>query len=531
MTKEREAALIGQRIGVYEVLSKLGVGGMGEVYRARDTKLGREVAIKVLPHQFTSNPESLARFEREARMLATLNHPHIGAIYGFVDSAPRRLGAADVRALVLELVEGETLAEPIRRGAVPVDKALGYARQIAAALDAAHEKGIVHRDLKPANIKVTPGGVLKVLDFGLAKGALEDGDAMLLSSSPTMSPAPTREGTILGTPAYMSPEQARGEPVDKRTDIWAFGCVLYELLTGRSLFARNSIADTLAVVVAHEPDFAELPSTVPPGVRDLLRRCLEKDVRRRLRDIGDASICLEAPAAPAAIERSEPVVARRSPAWNLAWMLGGGLLAAALVGAWFLRSAATTTAPPTTMAVQRLTDFVGMEESPAASPDGKTVAFVVRSGAGSQIWLRLLARGAPRQVTHDAADHEQPAVDAGLELAHLLHAPEHAGRAGNARGRSPRSAMQRRRLASAVSGADVSHDGRYLATLQLREGQLELTTLTRNGAQTVRTQSLAGRAHARLRVRALVAGRPVGCFPARACELWGEYFRRARERR
>ena len=369
-----------------------------------------------------------------------------------------------VRALVLELVEGETLAEPIRRGAVPVDKALGYARQIAAALDAAHEKGIVHRDLKPANIKVTPDGVLKVLDFGLAKGALEDGDAMLLSSSPTMSPAPTREGTILGTPAYMSPEQARGEPVDKRTDIWAFGCVLYELLTGRALFARNSVADTLAVVVAHEPDFAELPSAVPPGVRDLLRRCLEKDVRRRLRDIGDASICLDAPAAPAAIERSEPVVARRSPAWNLAWMLGGALLAAALVGAWFLRSATTATATvPTATALQRLTDFVGMEESPAASPDGKTVAFVRRTGADSQIWLRLLAGGAPLQVTHDAADHEQPRWAPDSSSIIYFTPASTPGEQGTLWEVSALGG-ERRRLASAISGGDISHDGRYLAT-------------------------------------------------------------------
>jgi Tol biopolymer transport system component len=456
---------------------------MGEVYRARDTKLGREVAIKVLPRKVTSHPASLARFAREARMLATLNHPHIGAIYGFVDSAPSAdSGQPAVRALVLELVEGETLAEPIRRGAVPVDKALGYARQIAAALDAAHEKGIVHRDLKPANIKVTPDGAVKVLDFGLAKAALDDG-ATVLSNSPTIDAAPTLEGTILGTPAYMSPEQARGEPVDKRTDIWAFGCVLYELLTGRSLFARNSVADTLAVVVAHEPDFAELPSTVPPGVRDLLRRCLEKDVRRRLRDIGDASVFLDA---PAAIDQTEPVVARRSSAWSLAWMLAGGLLAAALLGIWSLRPA---TAPPQ-IAVQRLTDFVGMEESPAASPDGKTIAFVVRSATGSQIWMRLLAAGVPVQITRDAGDHEQPRWTP--DSSSLIYfTPSSTGDEGTLWEVPALPGGERRRLASAASGADISHDGRYLATLQLREDGPALTTLTRDGAQTVREQPLA----------------------------------------
>ena len=242
--------MIGQRIGVYEIRSKLGIGGMGEVYRARDTKLGRDVAIKVLPREFTCDPERLARFAREARVLATLNHPHIGAIYGFEDSAPAPDSEQSaVHALVLELVEGETLADRIARGSVPVEEALTYARQIAAALDAAHEKGIVHRDLKPANIKVTPDGVVKVLDFGLAKAALDERNAPVLSHSPTITAAATRDGTILGTAAYMSPEQARGRPVDKRADLWAFGCVLYELLTGRSPFERETVIDTLSAIV------------------------------------------------------------------------------------------------------------------------------------------------------------------------------------------------------------------------------------------------------------------------------------------
>jgi serine/threonine protein kinase len=287
--------LTGRRIGVYDVLAPLGAGGMGEVYRARDTKLGREVAIKILPRDYTSDPDRLARFEREARMLATLNHPHIGAIYGFEESdAVPDSGQAALRALVLELVEGETLAERITRAeatgpGLPVKEALDIARQIAEALDAAHEKGIVHRDLKPANIKITPDGIVKVLDFGLAKLDLIGAESSETSSqSPTVTYGGTRDGIILGTAAYMSPEQARGQAVDKRTDIWAFGCVLYEMLTGRAAFAGKTVSDTIAAILEREPDWKALPPPLPPSVRHLLRRCFEKDARQRLRDIGDA---------------------------------------------------------------------------------------------------------------------------------------------------------------------------------------------------------------------------------------------------
>jgi eukaryotic-like serine/threonine-protein kinase len=236
----------GSSIGPYRIERLLAVGGMGEVYRARDTTLGRDVAIKILPRHFTAEPERLARFEREAHMLAALNHPNIGAIYGL------EAAAGGVRALVLELVEGETVADRIQRGPVPVTDALTIARQIADALDAAHEKGIVHRDLKPANIKVTPDGVVKVLDFGLAKAATGEWQ------SPMVAVDSTQEGTILGTAAYMSPEQARGQPVDKRTDIWAFGCVLYEMLTGRRPFDGETSSDALAAILEREPDYSRL---------------------------------------------------------------------------------------------------------------------------------------------------------------------------------------------------------------------------------------------------------------------------------
>ena len=287
MVSDTGASLLtGRRLGAYQVHARIGVGGMGEVYRARDTKLGRDVAIKILPRLFTSDPDRLARFEREARVLASLNHPHIGAIYGLED-------ADGVRALVLELVDGETLADRIARGPIPLNETLTIARQMADALEAAHEKGIVHRDLKPANIKITPDGVVKVLDFGLAKAASGDAAPADLTQSPTMTVGGTQEGVILGTAAYMSPEQARGRPADKRADVWAFGVVLYEMLTGRRAFEGETISDVLAKVIEREPDWTALPASTPPRLRELLRRCARKDPKTRLQAIGDARVQIE----------------------------------------------------------------------------------------------------------------------------------------------------------------------------------------------------------------------------------------------
>ncbi len=260
---------IGTRLGAYEVLAPLGSGGMGEVYRACDTKLGRGVALKILPDAFASDPERLARFEREAKTLASLNHPHIAQIFGLEDGG---------RALVMELVEGEDLAQRISRGPIALDEALPIARQIAEALEAAHEHGIVHRDLKPANVKVSADGTVKVLDFGLAKAVADDAVPADLSLSPTFTEA-TRAGVILGTVGYMSPEQARGKPVDKRADIWAFGVVLFEMLTGRMMFGGETVSDTLARVLERDPDWTLLPAATPPHVRELLARCLVKDPR------------------------------------------------------------------------------------------------------------------------------------------------------------------------------------------------------------------------------------------------------------
>ena len=281
----------GARLGVYEIIAPLGRGGMGEVYRATDTRLKRHVAIKVLPPVFAADPHRLARFQREAEVLASLNHPNIAAIHGVEEDG-------DTTALVMELVEGETLAERIARGPIPVDESLAIARQIASALEAAHERGVIHRDIKPANVKVRADGTVKVLDFGLAKAidpAASDAPAASpdMANSPTITSPATQAGVILGTAAYMSPEQAKGRVVDRRTDVWAFGAVIYEMLTGRRAFGGEDVSDTLARILMKEPDWTALPATVPPAMTTVLRRCLQKDPRQRLRDAGDVALALE----------------------------------------------------------------------------------------------------------------------------------------------------------------------------------------------------------------------------------------------
>ena len=278
----------GTTLGPYRVTAKIGEGGMGEVYRARDTNLDRDVAIKVLPEAFTSDPDRLARFEREAKVLASLNHPNIGAIYGLEKSG-------DTRALVLELIEGPTLADRIKQGPIPVDEALPIAKQIAEALEAAHEQGIIHRDLKPANVKVKDDGTVKVLDFGLAKAFQPDASDVSASMSPTISltAAATQMGMVIGTAAYMAPEQAKGKVVDKRADVWAFGAVLYEMLTGQKPFVGDDVSDTLALVLKFEPEWDELPSDLSPVLATYLRRCLAKEPKQRVHDIADVRLAME----------------------------------------------------------------------------------------------------------------------------------------------------------------------------------------------------------------------------------------------
>src|SRR3990172_9420513 len=297
----------GTRLGSYQVVALIGAGGMGEVYRAHDTRLNRDVALKVLPDVFARDSQRMARFEREAKVLASLNHPNIAAIYGLEISGP-------IRALVMELVEGPTIADRIRSGPVPVDEALPIARQVADAVEYAHENNVIHRDLKPANIKVKADGVVKVLDFGLAKAMSDEPTAAEIGNSPTLSMAATRQGVILGTAAYMAPEQAKGKTADRRADVWSFGAVLYELLTGKQAFRGDDVTEILAAVVMREPAFDALPAKTPPAIRTLLRRCLEKTLKRRLAHIGEARILLEdvlPGPAPAELAAAAPAAQRR----------------------------------------------------------------------------------------------------------------------------------------------------------------------------------------------------------------------------
>ncbi len=371
--------MTGRTLAHYQVLEKLGQGGMGEVYRARDTKLARDVALKFLPEAFARDPERLARFEREARVLASLNHTNIAAIYGFenVDGVP---------FLVLEYVPGPTLAELVAKGPVTHDTSLAICNHVSRALEAAHEKGIVHRDLKPANVKVTPEDKVKVLDFGLAKALVEEpsGDA---AHSPTMSALATRAGTILGTAAYMSPEQVRGKPLDKRADIWAFGCLLYELLTGQQAYGGETISDTMVAILSREPDWAALPADVGPGVVRLLRRCLERDRDRRLRDIGDSQIFLEDRSLPVAAHKevSEPRPSRSGWSWLVAAVTTVALLALAVIHFRERPPAAPTTrfqVPPP--------DKSTSNDYPSISPDGRRLAFVATVEGKSLLWVRPL---------------------------------------------------------------------------------------------------------------------------------------------
>jgi eukaryotic-like serine/threonine-protein kinase len=278
------ALTLGTRIGVYDITASIGAGGMGQVYRATDARLKREVAIKVLPPSLATDADRLARFQREAEVLASLNHPNIAAIYGLEESG-------GMTALVMELVEGDDLSQRIARGALLLDEALPIAKQIAEALETAHERGIIHRDLKPANIKVREDGAVKVLDFGLAKAMDPAGASDVnVANSPTLAAHATALGMIIGTAAYMAPEQAKGKAIDKRADIWAFGVVLYEMLAGRSAFAGETVTDIIAAVVTREPEWTALPAGTPPSIRRVLARCLEKDPKRRLRDIGDVRL-------------------------------------------------------------------------------------------------------------------------------------------------------------------------------------------------------------------------------------------------
>ena len=375
----------GTRLGGYEILSALGAGGMGEVYRARDTRLDRDVALKLLPPAFFADTERVARFQREAKVLASLNHPHICAIYGLEE-------AAHVPALVMELVEGEDLAQRLKRGPLPLDEALPIAKQIAEALEAAHGQGIIHRDLKPANVKVRPDGTVKVLDFGLAKAIVSAGERPDLADSPTVTGLDTRAGTLLGTASYMSPEQAKGRAVDRRTDVWAFGAVLYELLTGTRAFQGESVAEILSHVLTQTPDWSALPAETPAPIRTLLRRCLDRTPTRRL----DSAVTLrleidDALAAPTGVTTAGAPPRARRP--RVTWETIVGVVAASLltaVGTWaMLRNESPEPAVVTrfliTFAPNEPLELTGLGRDIAVSPDGRHVVYL---SGGGRLMLR-----------------------------------------------------------------------------------------------------------------------------------------------
>jgi eukaryotic-like serine/threonine-protein kinase len=479
MAQGTVSTLIGRRIGAYQLEALVGTGGMGDVYRARDTKLGRDVAIKVLPRLFTADLDRLARFEREAHLLASLNHPHIAAIYGFED-------ADGVPALVLELVDGETLAERVQRGALRVSEALMIARQIADALESSHERGIVHRDLKPANVKITSDRVVKVLDFGLAKAAAGDRTGRDLTQSAAVTVG-TRDGVILGTAAYMSPEQARGEVVDKRTDIWAFGCVLYEMLTGQRAFGGRTLTDTLAAVLEREPDWRILPDTTPSTIRRLLQRCLEKDSKRRLRDIGDARIDIdEAISSPTRTESA--IAVDRTQAlrrWRMTAVLS---LVTLVIGAalvtWFVRSPNANAGAfgTTRMTAARLTSYNGRQYAGALAPDGRSFVFVSNHAGSPDIWLRQVSGGEPIRLTNNALEEDDLAFAPDGESVYFTQVDE----VGEAIWQIRTLGGQARKVIANGHGAAASPDGRTLAYMTPEKQDLSesLVVSTLDGSAT-----------------------------------------------
>jgi Tol biopolymer transport system component len=392
----------GSRVGVYEIGASIGAGGMGEVFRARDTRLARDVAIKFLPDLFAYDPDRLARFEREARSLAALNHPHIAQIHGIEESA-------GVHALVMELVEGPTLADRLAAGPIAIAETIHIARQMADALECAHERGIVHRDLKPANVKVREDGTVKVLDFGLAKASEPSGvGSGPLANSPTFtSPAMTERGLILGTAAYMAPEQARGKVVDHRADIWAFGVIVFEMLAGKQLFAGETVSDTLAAVLREEIAWTALPP-IPAALRRMLERCLQKDPKRRLHSIADARFDLDEAAAVPAAGVAAPLPAARPWPARLGWIAAAILGAVAAIATWTGRHA-----PPAEARWQQftqVTDIEGEESWPSISPDGKSVAYASAARGTSDIYVQRVGGRNPALVAGDPeVDESGPA--------------------------------------------------------------------------------------------------------------------------
>ncbi len=488
----------GTQLGHYEILSLLGAGGMGEVYRARDTKLNREVALKVLPETFARDPERMARFEREAQVLASLNHPNIAQIYGLEESG-------ETRALVMELVEGPTLAERIaaptaaHRAALQLDETLAIAKQIADALEAAHDKNIIHRDLKPANIKVKPDGVVKVLDFGLAKAmdvsaapvsGGQAGETPALQNSPTLSltaqagfsPQPTRAGMILGTAAYMSPEQAKGLAVDRRTDIWAFGCVLYEMMTGKRAFEGETLSDVLASVIKEEPDWTAIPETTPQTIQRLIRRCLTKDLKHRLQAIGEARITIEAtmsgtPDAGAGLETrpyedSARIAGHRS-ALQRALPWAAVVIVAVAIG-YFARARIGGNGGGVVPTFDQLTFRQGPISAARFAPDGKTYIYAA-AWDNHAVELYSATLGSPESRSLNLPGANLLAVSSTGELAVSLRATllAHNFYRGTL-AQAPLAGGAPREILDNVEWADWSPGGSKLAVVQYVDGEREL---------------------------------------------------------
>jgi Tol biopolymer transport system component len=464
----------GTEFGDCEILAPLGAGAMGEVYRARDNSLGREVALKLLPEQLASDPDRLRRFEQEARAAAALNHPNIVAVYRF----GTRNG--NTPYLVTELLQGQTLRERLKQGTIPVRKTVDYAVQIARGLAAAHDQGIVHRDLKPENIFLTRDGLVKILDFGLAKLRAPAPSEM---HSTIAIAGSTEPGMVLGTVGYMSPEQVRGLVADHRSDIFSLGTILYEMLSGSRAFQGATSADTMSAILREEP--AELSSSVrnlSPALARIVHRCLEKDPAERFQSVRDLAFNLELltrddeGSGSAIALQAKKLSRRRFPVWVIAAVLAAG--GVGFLAARWLRPPARTSGP---VVLRRLTDFVGLEEFPALSPDGKSVAFTADLGGMRQVWVRLLAGGMPLQITHDDNDHQSPRWSpdsASLFYYTPSHEPNGLGTIWeiSALGGTARP------IATSIGGGDISHDGKHIAYLRTQEGQIELAIADRDGA-------------------------------------------------